>query len=189
LTWLRWLLPAAVLQVPHPRPPIDTETTALEVDRTVSRSGLVSLGDHRLLAAEILASRPICIRIEPATLMFFDPATRELLRTRTKPLTYEQARHLRGARPAGPPPRPRTEPVTVQRRASNSGVIMLAGQKLALGRTHTTITAHVAEHTITVDLPDDGGQRTYRRTTTQPVRSWKAQRPRTTTATQAGGQP
>jgi hypothetical protein len=30
------------------------------------------------------------------------------------------------------------------------------------------VTVHVAEHTITVDL-DDGGQRTFRRTTTQPV--------------------
>jgi hypothetical protein len=45
------------------------------------------------------------------------------------PLTYDQARKLRGARPAGPPPRPRTEPITVQRRASNTGIIiMVAGQ-------------------------------------------------------------
>lgn len=60
-------------------------------------------------------------------------------------------------------------------------MIMVAGQKLALGRVHahTVLTVHVAEHTITVDL-DGGGQRTFRRTTTQPVRSWKAQRPRTT---------
>lgn len=113
--------------------------------------------------------------------MFFDPDTRELLRTRPNPLTYDQARRLRGARPAGPPPRPRTEPITVQRRASNTGIIMVAGQKIALGRTnaHTVVTAHVAEHTITIDL-DDGGRRTFRRTTTQPVRSWKAQRPRKT---------
>ena len=43
------------------------------------------------------------------------------------------------------------------------------------------VTVHVAEHTITVDY-DDGAQRTFRRTTTQPVRSWKAQHPRTPTA-------
>ena len=68
--------------------------------------------------------------------MFFDPATRVLLRTRPSPLTWDQARLLRGARPAGPPPRPSAEPVTVQRRASNTGVIMVAGQKIALGRIH-----------------------------------------------------
>jgi hypothetical protein len=152
----------------------------LEVDRTVSRCGLVSLGDKQLLAAEILGGRRVTIRIEAATLMFFDPDTRELLRTRPNPLTYDQARRLRGARPAGPPPRPSLEPITAQRRASNTGVITVAGQKLALGRAHahTVVTVHVAEHTITVDH-DDGAQRTFRRTTTQPVRSYKAQHPRT----------
>ena len=44
------------------------------------------------------------------------------------PLTYEQARHLRGARPAGPPPRPRVEPITVQRRVAANGVIRVARQ-------------------------------------------------------------
>ncbi|MGH3889722.1 MAG: hypothetical protein ACRDSZ_24700 [Pseudonocardiaceae bacterium] len=164
---------------PSPLPPAQPGA-ALEVDRTVSCGGLVTLGKHRLLAAEILSGRRISIRIEAATLMFFDPDTRELLRTRPNPLSYDQARTLRGARPAGPPPRPRTEPVTVQRRPSATGVIVVAGQKLALGRTHahTIVTVHVAEHTITVDF-DDGAQRTFRRTTTQPIRSWKAQRPRT----------
>jgi transposase InsO family protein len=146
---------------PPPLPPPEPGS-ALEVDRTVSRGGLVSLGNHQLLAAEILGGRRVTIRIEDTTLMFFDPDTRELLRTRPNPLTYDQARRLRGSRPAGSPPRPSVEPVTAQRRASNSGVIMVAGQKLALGRhhAHTVVTVHVAEHTIT-----------------EPVRSHKAQRP------------
>ena len=65
-----------------------------------------------------------------------------------------------------------------ERRASNSGVIMVVGQKIALGRTHAhrEITVHVAEHTITVEL-DDGGHRTFRRTTTDSVRNRKAQKP------------
>ena len=165
---------------PSPLPPTEPDGTALEVDRTVSKDGLVSLGQRSILAAEILGGRRVSIRIEEHTLMFFEPETRELLRTRPNPLTYEQARKLRGARPAGAPPRPTVEPVTVQRRASNSGVVMVVGQKLALGRAHahTVVTAHVAEHTITVDFVD-GGRRTFRRTTDQPVRSWKAQKPRT----------
>jgi hypothetical protein len=118
-------------------------------------------------------------------LMFFDPDTRELLRTRENPLTTEQNHRLQGARPAGPPPRPSTEPVTVQRRASATGVITVAGQTVALGRAHahTEVTVHVAEHTLTV-IDTDGARRTIRRTTHQPVRSWKAQHPRRT----AGGQ-
>jgi len=112
--------------------------------------------------------------------MFFDPDTRELLRTRPNPLTYDQARKLRGARPAGPPPRPSMEPVTVQRRPSATGVILVARQKLSLGRSHahTVVTVHVAEHTVTVEFPD-GAQRTFGRTSTQPVRRFKAHRPHT----------
>ena len=165
---------------PPPLPPPEAGS-ALEIERTVGRGGIISLGNRQLLAAEILAGRRVSIRIEATTLMFFDPDTRELLRTRPNPLSWDQIRKLRGVRPAGPPPRPSTEPVTVQRRASNSGVIMVVGQKIALGRTHAhqQLTVHVAEHTITVEL-DDGGHRTFRRTTTHPVRNHKAQKPPTT---------
>ena len=139
----------------------------------------VSLGGRYFIAAEILGGPLVCIRIEENTLMFFDPETRVLLRTRPSPLTWDQARRLRGARPAGPPPRPSAEPVTVQRRASNTGVIMVVGQKIALGRIHAgqIVTVHVAEDTMTIDLGGDD-TRTIRRTTTQPVRSIKAHRPR-----------
>jgi hypothetical protein len=95
----------AVPAGPAPLPPAE-DGQAIEVERLVSRGGLVCFGPHRLLAAEILGGQLVGIRIEPATLMFFDPATRELLRTRTNPLTAAQVARLRGARPAGPPPRP-----------------------------------------------------------------------------------
>jgi transposase InsO family protein len=156
---------------------------AIEVDRTVSSCGAVSLASRYVLAAEILGGRRVTIRIEQHTLMFFDPATRELLRTRPNPLTWEQTRRLRGARPAGPPPRPSAEPIAVQRRASNTGVIMVVGQKIALGRGHAgqTVTILVSDTTLTVEFAD-GDTRVIRRTTTQPVRSIKGQRPRTATS-------
>jgi hypothetical protein len=100
--------------------------------------------------------------------LFFDPDTRELLRARPNPLTPEQALRLRGARPAGPPPRPRSEPVTVQRRVSTTGTICVCRQTVALGRTHAgrIVTVHVCEHTIELDNDE---LRTVRRTTTNPV--------------------
>jgi len=161
-----------------PLPPIE-DGDAVEVERCVSRLGHVSLAGHQLLAAEILGGRAVGIRIEAATLMFYDLATRELLRTRANPLTAEQTKGLRGVRPAGPPPRPCTEPIRVQRRASNTGVIMVAGQKVALGRVHKyqTVTVVVSETTLAIEL-DDEEVRVVRRTTTQPVRSIKGQRPR-----------
>jgi hypothetical protein len=151
---------------------------AIEVERVVSKDGAVHLASQYVLAAEIPGGRRVGIRIEQNTLMFFDPATRELLRTRPSPLTWNQASRLWGASPAGPPPRPSAEPITAQRRASNTGVIMIAGQKIALGRIHAgrVVTVHVAEHTITIELGGDD-TRTIRRTTTDPVRRVKAQRP------------
>jgi hypothetical protein len=58
----------------------------VEVDRTVNRTGSVSLGQHLVLAADILDGRRVSIRIDPTTLAFFDPETRQLLRTRPNPL-------------------------------------------------------------------------------------------------------
>lgn len=169
----------AVCAGPSPLPPIE-DGNAVEVDRLVNRTGLVSLANQVVLAAEILAGRRVGIRIEPATLMFFDLESRELLRTRPNPLNTDQIRRLRGARPAGPPPRPSAEPIRVQRRASNTGVIMVCGQKIALGRAHKhqTVTIAVSETTLAIEL-DDQEVRVVRRTTTLPVRNIKADRPRT----------
>ena len=155
--------------------------TIVEVERTVARAGTVSLGNKVVLAAEVLAGRRVGVYIEDgAPLLFFDPETRELLRTRPNPLEPGEAARLQRCRPVGPVPRPSTEPVTVQRRASNTGVIMVAGQKVALGRQfqHHTVTVHVSETTLAIELPD-GETRVVRRTTDQPVRSIKGQRPRT----------
>ncbi len=172
----------AVNAGPSPLPAAE-EGIAVEVERVVTKDGLVSLGGRSILAAEILAGRQVGIRLEPDTLMFFDLDSRELLRVRPNPLSHEQVRQLRGNRPAGPPPRPSTEPIRVQRRASNSGVIMVCGQKVALGRIHAgqTVTIHVSDTTLAIEF-DDGEPRTVRRTTTTPVRNIKADRPRPDTS-------
>lgn len=110
--------------------------------------------------------------------MFFDPDTRELLRTRPNPLTLEQVRRLYGLRPAGPPPHTSTAPISVQRRASATGVILVCGQKVSLGRLHAgqVVTVQVTDTAFTIDLAGDD-TRTIRRTTTTPVRNLKANRP------------
>jgi transposase InsO family protein len=162
---------------PPPLPAVEPRGGAIEVDRTVSNSGIVSLAGHQVLAAEILGGRRIAIRIDTAALLFFDPASRELLRARPNPLTADEIRGLRGARPAGPPPRPGTEPVVVQRRVSATGVIVVCRQPVPLGRVHAgrTVSVHVAEHTLAIELDDE--TRTIRRTNNRPVRRIKGERP------------
>ncbi len=165
---------------PPPLPTTPGQEGVVEVERAVSRAGTVALAGQVILAAEILAGRQVGVRIEDATLQFFDLDTRELLRTRPNPIPPGKARFLRGVRPAGPPPRPSVDPVTVQRRASNTGIVMVCGQKVALGRVHRwhTVTIHVSETTLAIEL-DDGETRVVSRTTTLPVRNIKADRPRT----------
>jgi hypothetical protein len=57
---------------------------------------------------------------------------------------------------------------------------MVAGQKIALGRTSAgqTVTVLASDTTLTIEL-GDGETQVIGRTTTQPVRSIKGQRPRT----------
>jgi hypothetical protein len=68
----------------------------------------------------------------------------------------------------------------VQRRTSATGVIVVAGQKIAIGRTHQhqTVTVLVCDTTLAIEFPDGDGK-VVQRTTSQPVRSIKGQRPRT----------
>jgi hypothetical protein len=167
--------PAGPPPLPAPQP-----GDVVEVDRTVNRFGAVSLGQHLVLAAEILGGRRVGIRIDPTTLSFFDLETRQLLRTRPSPLTPDDISRLRGVRPAGPPPTPSPEPVRVQRRVSETGTVMVARQTIALGRGH-------AGQTVAIDVTDthlivgcDDGPRTIRRTNQLPIRNLKANRPAST---------
>jgi hypothetical protein len=59
-------------------------------------------------------------------------------------------------------------------------VITVCLQKVALGRVHRhqTVTVHVSETTLAIEL-DDGETRVIRRTTNLAVRNIKADRPRT----------
>jgi hypothetical protein len=68
-------------------------------------------------------------------------------------------------------------PVRVERRASNSGVVMVVGQKIALGRVHAHKTVIIDVTTPQLVVHCDDGARTYRRTTDQPVTRIKAHRP------------
>ncbi|GGP02521.1 hypothetical protein GCM10012278_10090 [Nonomuraea glycinis] len=161
---------------PSPLPQAESDAV-VEVERTVNKYGMVSLAGRYLLAAEILGGRRVTIRIEENTLMFLDPDSRQLLRTRPNPLIWAKCLQLRGARPAGPPPVPERSPVTVQRRANAFGVIMVTRQAVSLGRLHAgqVVTVHVSDTTLTIDLEE--GPRTVHRTTDLPVRNVKVHRP------------
>jgi transposase InsO family protein len=183
LTTAHGAVPAGPAPIPT-RPDSLGDGEAVEVDRVVSPAGTFALGGQVLTGAALLAGRQVGIRIEPTVLLLFDLDTRQLLRTRPNPLTEKQVLRLRGLRPAGPPPRPSLEAVTVQRLADRTGVISVAKQRIGLGRAFArhTLTAHVSETTITVEL-GDGDTHVTRRTTTMAVVNIKSRPPRTATKT------
>ena len=108
--------------------------------------------------------------------------TRTLLRTRPNPLTAKRVLRLRGARPAGPPPRPALEPVRVQRLADHTGVVSICGQRVGVDRVYArrTLTVLVSDTTLAIEL-GDGDTHIVHRTTTSPAITIKARSPRTVT--------
>jgi hypothetical protein len=136
--------------VPPPLPAVDG-TEAIEVDRTVNRVGVVSLGspptprrrDPRRDRSPSASSPPRSPSSTPSSAPRCGPDP-----TRRPPT---RSARLKGVRPAGPPPRPTVEPVAVQRRVSADGVVMVACQAVALGRIYAgqTVTTHATETTLT----------------------------------------
>jgi transposase InsO family protein len=177
---LRKLVAAGARNAGPPPIPTLNDGEAVEVDRVISPAGTFTLGGQILVGAAILAGRRVGIRVEPTTLLLFDLETTTLLRTRPNPLATAQVLRLRGARPAGPPPRPALEPVRVQRLADHTGVVSVCGQRIGVGRTYArrTLTVVVSDTTLAIEL-DDGDVHAVRRTTTSPAITIKARSPRT----------
>jgi transposase InsO family protein len=126
-------------------------TAVIEVDRTVNAGGCVGLANTQVSVGFALAGRRVVLRFEATTMTLLDPTDRALLRSMPNPLTTRAVAYLRGARPGGPPPTPpHTGPVTVERIVSSSGGVMIARQRIQIGRNHARklITATITEQHI-----------------------------------------
>jgi hypothetical protein len=99
-----------------------------------------------------------------------------LAKTLPSPIPVDQYTKLRGARIAAShlPPRP-AGPMSVQRKVPRDGVVMVARQRLRIGRTYARkiVTIHVEDTHFRVTC--DGVQLSiHPRTTELPIRRWKA---------------
>jgi biopolymer transport protein ExbB len=103
-----------------------------------------------------------------------------LLRTLPNPFSVNEFRTFRGARPASSPlpAPPPAGPQSVQRRVPKDGVVMVAGQRLRVGRTHagTIVTVVVEDHHFRV-LDGIKELSLHARTSTKPIRNFNAHRP------------
>jgi Integrase core domain len=115
---------------------------AVEVERMVNGTGLVGLAGRQLSVGYELAGQRVTLRME-GTQMAVIGHDGELLRTLPCPVPPADRHRLRGARRAATTPAPPAGPVTVQRRVSQRGSIMVATQRIHVGMTHARKTVDV----------------------------------------------
>jgi hypothetical protein len=156
-------------------PPLPPGTgSAVEVERMVNATGLVSLAGAQLNAGFELAGQRVTLRLDGTqmTVISHDGA---LLRTMPCPVPAADRSRLRGARRATTSPPPPAGPVTVQRRVSQRGQIMVATQRIHVGLIHARkiVTVTAGDHTFRLSI--DGETVAHvPRTTSSEIHRYKA---------------
>jgi hypothetical protein len=108
----------------------------------VNGTGLAGLAGTQLSVGYELAGQRVTLRME-GTQMAVIGHDGQLLRTLPCPVPPADLHRLRGARRAARTPAPPAGPVTVQRRVSQRGSIMVATQRIRVGMTHARKTVDV----------------------------------------------
>ncbi|HEY2261432.1 MAG TPA: integrase core domain-containing protein, partial [Streptosporangiaceae bacterium] len=148
--------------------------TAVEAERTVSAAGLISLAGAQLNVGCQLAGQRVIVRMD-GTQMMVITGDGELVRTMPCPVPADGRPRLRGARKAAASPPPPSGPVTVQRRVSSRGGIMVATQKIQAGLIHAgkTVTVTAGDHSFRLAV-DGQAAGVVPRTATGEIRRYKA---------------
>ena len=165
---------AAAGAIPAGPPPLPTPSRGvIEIERTVSASGNVSVGDHVIGAGLPLAGQRVTLRLEGPVAHILSGGT--LTRTVACPVPEHARARLRGARAgtAAPPQLP--EPQQVKRRVSVRGAIMVGGQKIQVGLPHARKTVQVTIGADTYQVAVEPGITiTAPRTTSREILRHKA---------------
>jgi hypothetical protein len=168
------LLTAHGARLAGPSPLPTGDGAVIEVDRTVNATGGISLGNQQVGVGLPLAGQRVTLRMEgPLMAVLAHEGT--LLRTLACPIPVDRRSRLRGARRARSlPPQP-SGPITVQRRVSSRGGLMVAGQKIHAGMIHAGKTATVICDNNCFRMVIDGETAAVvPRTTTSEVHRYKA---------------
>ncbi len=130
---------------PPPLPPASGDM--IELERTVNASGNVSLGNHMLSAGPPPAGHRVTLRLDGPVAHVLSGGI--LARTIACPVPQEARSRPRGARGGTAQPPRLPQPLTVTRRVSVRGAIMIGGQKIQVGLVHARKTAEV---TVEADI-------------------------------------
>jgi transposase InsO family protein len=148
--------------------------TVVEVERTVNAAGLVGLAGAQFNVGYQLAGQRVIVRMD-GTQMAVITGDGELARTMPCPVPAGDRYRLRGARKAAASPPPPSGPVTVQRRVSSRGGIMVATQKIQVGLIHAgkIVTVTAGDHSFRLVI-DGQAVGVVPRTTAREIHRYKA---------------
>jgi len=157
---------------PSPLPTGDG--AVIEVDRTVNATGGVSLASQQAGVGLPLTGQRVTLRME-GPLMAVLGHDGSLLRTMACPIPADHRYRLRGARAGRSlPPQP-GGPITVQRRVSCRGALMVARQKIHAGMIHAgKIATVICEDNHFRVVIDGETAAVVPRTTTSEIHRYKA---------------
>ena len=160
----------AVAAGPPPLPP--PAWGVIEIERTVSGSGNISVGNRVITAGLPLAGQRVTLRLDGPLAHILTGGV--LARTVACPVPEQARPRLRGARAgtAGPPGLP--EPQVVRRRVSARGAIMIGGQRVQVGLPHAGKTAEVTIEADTYQITVEGSAMTALRTSSRDIKRHKA---------------
>lgn len=167
-------LACAGARLAGPSPLLAGTGTAVEIERTVNATGLVGLAGAQVSVGYQLAGQRVTLRMD-GTQMMVITSDGELARTMPCPVPAADRYRLRGARRATASPPPPSGPVTVQRRVSSRGGIMVATQKIQVGLIHAgkIVTVTAEDHSFRLEV-DGQAAGVVPRTTTSEIHRYKA---------------
>jgi transposase InsO family protein len=146
----------------------------IEIDRIVDVNGRVLLDGQHLKIGPELARHKVVLRLDGHLVHVVHDGI--LAKTLPSPIPAEQRTRLRGARVAATPtPPPAPGPISVQRKVPADGVVMVARQRLRIGRTHAgrIVTIHAEDTHFRVTC--EGAELSlHPHSSNHPIRRWKA---------------
>jgi len=127
----------------------------MEIECTVNASGNISVGNHVISAGSPLAGQRVTVRLDGPVAHIMTGGT--TVRTLACPVPQPARHRLRGARAAtaGPPQPPAA--LTVRRRVSIRGAIMIGGQRIQVGLPHAGKTAEITVGSDTYQITVEDG--------------------------------
>jgi transposase InsO family protein len=156
-----------------PAPGALAASSCVEVDRLVTASGGITVGNQLILVGSPLAGQRARLRLD-GQLMHVITQDGVLWRTLPCPIPPGQRHRLQGVRLAGPAPLP-SSAITVQRRVSSRGGIQVARQRIQAGMSHAGKTVTILTENDNFRLVIDGETvGVVPRTTSQETRRYKA---------------